>query len=137
MKIPLSSLILAFAPPAALLSGNLLRVTFFPDFDQLDPVFHLFGGFAVAWSAWNIYLVLRDAKYLPKLPLGALAYFFASSAVFVGVLWEFYEYMAYSRDPLSRQLAWWTDTIFDLAVDLIGGLFFFLAHVTFRKTPRS
>jgi hypothetical protein len=90
--------------------------------DWIDIPLHLTGGACVAFAAAMIIVYAIKIKKLPPLPW----YFFILSVlgvvIIVGVVWEFYEFLADVFYPVVLRQPSNADTMKDLANDLNGGL---------------
>ncbi|TSC67229.1 MAG: hypothetical protein G01um101472_481 [Parcubacteria group bacterium Gr01-1014_72] len=91
-----------------------LRLFWYWSFPWLDVLVHAAGGFLVAVGGFLAYLVM-DGNLLPKrrfLVLGIL------SPLFVGALWELFEYY-FGISVAEEHLVF--DTAVDLTMDVVGG----------------
>lgn len=90
---------------------------------HLDTSMHFLGGLGVAWFGLAI---LQDD--ITRLNRWKQLLILVSFAALVGVLWEFAEYMVgFGRDVVPWLWRWFhggslTDTLFDLAADLVGAM---------------
>jgi len=112
--------------PVAVYVAQMLRQALLPSMSELDILAHYLGGFAIAYGTHNLLCLLpRKLTGWPFTPFTTwIALVF--SAVFVGVAWEWYEWLrfhnlhgVYDGVALS-QLSWWNDTVHDLLMDTLG-----------------
>jgi len=107
---------------------------------NVDPILHLFGAFFIA---------MFFADYLKHMQIGnpgsprlKRILILISVVVFIGVLWEFSEYLAtnffgnylYSKYKIICCMGNLDDTISDLMMDTIGAVTFVLAFRVPSKT---
>jgi hypothetical protein len=89
--------------------------------DWIDIPLHITGGACVAFAAAMFIAYAIKIKKVPPLPW----YFFILSVIgvviLVGVVWEFYEFLADVFYPVILRQPSNADTMKDLADDLIGG----------------
>ena len=123
---------------AATFFGNMF-VTFWSKYDyyHVDKFFHFLGGFFVAMFFY--YYLEHELK---KIGWFKSIVILVSTAILVGVLWEFWEYSmdrifhdtllgAYSlRLRFGGDL---TDTLGDLFLDIIGAIAFSISHLLRRR----
>jgi hypothetical protein len=88
----------------------------------IDVPLHLTGGACVAFAAGSLIAYAVKIKKFPPQPW----YFFILSVIgvvaIVGLVWEFYEFLADAFYPVILRQADNADTMKDLANDLNGGL---------------
>ena len=107
-------------------------------FSWFDTIQHLMGGFLIA-MLFSEYLKenFRENKPIHNILI------VVGSTIFIGVVWEFLEYIANQTliDPLYRKFqirAYFMgdleDTIKDMANDIIGGL---IASLIFIRRPKK
>lgn len=106
-------------------------------FSSLDILMHLVGGACVAWAAMVLVAYAIRENKLPRMPFWFVVAFCVGTAITVGVLWEFYEFMNDFFMNTNQQLAQYgvNDTMKDLADDLMGALI--LSVVTGRKMLKN
>lgn len=95
-------------------------------FRNLDVPLHIAGGF---WSALFIFWIFKKRKdpYLLTVSWEISLLLVVSFSVFVGMLWEFYEFLYDVFISSTRSYAYLlqlgtADTIKDLFFDLVGGV---------------
>lgn len=113
----------------------------YQDFFWFDIILHFLGGFFVAMLMAN-YL----NEYFVNKKILKNVFIIVSATVFIGVVWEFSEYIAnlalspiiYERFAIRTYfMGNIDDTIGDLLVDILGALFFsFLHFLGSRKTHK-
>ncbi|MEI7741011.1 MAG: hypothetical protein WCJ29_00740 [bacterium] len=103
--------------PALVLALQLCRQKFLYGHDDIDPIAHFFGGLAIAHSA---FIVVKAIYGKLKIPTLFMATFLIMSGVYIGVFWEWYEYIRFHNDPTMVNWPWWPDTLYDLFMDMIG-----------------
>jgi len=94
-----------------------------------DLLLHFLGGaFVVTVARWSLasapQSVLRLSRLRPLL-------FYIAITVFIGVLWEFFEFAA---DLTYIRSGYWVDTYTDLIMDMLGGAFAYLLLCA-RRVP--
>jgi len=112
--------------PVAVFVAQKLRVQLLPGQYQWDMMAHFLGGFSIAYGTLNLLRALP--KKLIGWPLTRFTLFVALvfSTMFVGVCWEWYEWLAFHGttgryDGINfSEWAWWTDTLNDLLMDTLG-----------------
>ena len=106
---------------------------------NFDKVMHFLGGFVIAWLLWNLFYT--DLK---KLSWFSFIFFLMSGVIFIGVLWEFTEYVSgvYLSNAQSPILSIFyryfhggdlLDTLLDLAIDMVGALPLIIGTLWSRK----
>ena len=108
-----------FWPAAIVLAIHAGSILFFALDYTWDELLHALGGASMAWAAWRACRRWQAPRRLPDVPVWFLAAFSLFFAVFAGVLWEFYEYIAFVTWAPQFDLTL-RDTIKDLAFDLGG-----------------
>ena len=89
----------------------------------LSIIFHFAGGLATAWSALMVYGFYQKKFKLKIRPQFLFYLFLISLVALVGILWEVYEYIHDCFSPIVFQPSL-TDTMSDLAADLLGAIAF-------------
>lgn len=115
-----------FGPAFLILLLHVLRIVINPYGYKWDHVMHFLGGASIAWMFWRWSFYLHHWNVLPELPRWFRGFTSLTFAVFIGVLWEFYEYAVF---------IWWipafdirlADTMSDLGLDVCGALLFVFA----------
>ncbi len=121
-----------FAPAFLLLLAHVLRIVINPDGYKWDHVMHFLGGASMAWFFWRLTAYVHHWNGLPELPRWFRGFTSVMFAVFIGVLWEFYEYAVF---------IWWipafdirlADTMSDLLLDLVGAVIFTVGYVVIER----
>ena len=106
-----------------------------------DMILHFLGGFFVAMFFLHYFKNTNHGK--PGSPEFKKALIIISSAVFVGVIWEFLEYSAtellgdylYNNYRIICCIGNLDDTIKDLLMDILGALAFVI--ITFKSINKS
>ena len=102
------------------LSGKYDLYTYWEHF---DTALHALGGLAVAW--FGLVIFQREITHL--IPWKQVV-IFVSFATFIGVLWEFAEYLVGIYPDVVPWLYHWfhggdlADTLTDLSADMVGAL---------------
>jgi hypothetical protein len=122
-----------FWPPAVVFGLHLLRQLFLPTYYEFDMVAHFFGGFSMAWVAWNVHRFAYAVQPFTELPKWLLFLWIVSIAELIGVLWEFMEYYYANRVVTNFNMTL-GDTILDLVLDLAGAILF--SVVAIMVAPR-
>lgn len=116
---------IVFAPPAVLLFIQILRVVFLPNAYVLDITAHFLGGLTISWSAMIAWSFAKKAKYITTFQPWMMYYMIATAGLVVGVFWEWWEFWM-QRWTGSMYQPTIADTMQDLFMDLIGGIFFII-----------
>ncbi len=93
----------------------------------LDIPFHIAGGAAAAWAGFLLYSLFRREKSTINITPRPLFYLYLIGiTALIGILWEHYEFL---HDYLAQSIMQpsLTDTMKDLANDLLGALLFCVA----------
>ena len=105
-----------------------------------DMVLHAGSGFLLGIVGWIVLFLLNSTNTLPREMKPAFVSFFAVTfAVFVGVLWEIFEYAVDLIWPSVNMMSQETgvaDTMNDLIVDLVGAIIVALMGYAYAKTGR-
>lgn len=126
----------AFWLPALVLAVHGVASLGFQAYDRLVPLdvpMHLAGGLAIAW-AWArglAVLVEADLVRRPDRPLWYLLVFALTCTA--AVFWEFGEWVSDSAVGTHAQIGL-EDTLFDMALGIVGGILFLLV---FRVQERG
>ena len=121
---PVFSGVLLFLLNAVFVSQNA-----YTQVQTLDIAMHFLGGCIVAWFLCLYFK--NERKIIPKLA-GALL--IIGGTALVGILWEFFEWSLDNFVFIETQfMGGLNDTLFDLAMDLAGGL---VVALFFRKQKR-
>ena len=100
-----------------------------------DEPLHVFGGAAIVWLLLHVHQAVTGGAEMARLPRWYVACWLVAGAVFVGVAWEWYEFVRWMTfDPgMDLTLA---DTLKDLCMDTVGAWAAALAFVPKQKTRR-
>lgn len=105
---------------------------FYYRFAYIDKVFHFLGGVVAAW--FFFVLLGERAKSFSALRMVLIAMVFV---YFVGVVWEFLEYISTVYSPIYApwlqhyfSIGSWLDSLGDLVADMAGGLIVTLSVLT-------
>jgi hypothetical protein len=90
--------------------------------DWIDIPLHLTGGACVAFAAAMLIAYAIKRKKLPSIPWYFFILCVLGVVALVGLVWEFYEFLADYFYPVILRQADNADTMKDLANDLNGGL---------------
>ncbi|HWQ99694.1 MAG TPA: hypothetical protein VN397_02490 [Candidatus Methylomirabilis sp.] len=105
--------------------------------ENIDFLMHFFGGVAIAWGAL---IIVKDAvsrKALPaSLPAWMQSYIAFSTTAFIGIVWEFHEWVQDYYFHTTRQPDL-SDTMNDLLMDLLGAIFIIFILDLVRKRSRK
>ncbi len=106
---------------------------------QSDKLLHILGGVIAAWLVYIHYRHIHVHLELPHLRLLIVA-----GVALIGVVWEFAEYLSGNYGGLLFSLLQkyfyggdLTDTLGDLAADLLGAFIFVLVVGLYRKRKKS
>ncbi len=109
-------------PPIAVLVLHIIRQLVLPLAIGLDVLMHFLGGLSIAASAAMSYRLLRRRGHLDQLSYPFFGYLLITTALLVGVLWEFFEFFFAQNAMLKAGLNLYSDTLGDLNMDLLGAL---------------
>jgi hypothetical protein len=105
---------------------------------DFDIVMHILGGFWV--GTFLLYFFEEHPRLSPLHETGGWRAFVSlvSLVVLVGVLWEFYEFLAaylpvILRNASTPEFQTYTDTLGDLLCDITGSIAAGLAFIRFQK----
>jgi hypothetical protein len=105
-----------------------------------DIVLHTGSGFLLGIIGFLTLFLLNQTDRLPEgIRPAFLCFFGLTFAVFLGVLWEIFEFAVDMIVPGANMLSWETgagDTIVDLIVDTIGAVIVALMGWAYIKTGR-
>jgi len=123
-----------FGPAVLVYAVNFLAVVsgLYGVWKWFDIPMHFLGGMAIAWLAyvaWDLGLGLYEKKVMDSIPLLIKAVSIISFATFIGVVWEWHEFIIdainirqmISFVPMQPGLA---DTMKDLLMDVLGATTF-------------
>lgn len=106
---------------------------------QSDKILHIIGGII---SAWLVYIHYRHIHVHIELP--HLRLLIVAGVALIGVIWEFAEYLSGTYGTLISPLLYkylhggnLTDTLGDLAADLLGAFIFVLIIGLYRKSKQG
>ena len=102
------------------------RLELFDEFIWMSPVFHLSGGFLVAYFVLVLYKTFRDKRATIE-PKTLLFIFIIATTTLIGVFWEFYEYLIDHFLTTDYQTTI-EDTLLDLFMDIAGSILFCLFY---------
>lgn len=91
----------------------------------VSPIMHGIGGFVTAWTAWMIWNLHVPKKELQKFPRYVFIMILVGVVLFVGISWEWYEYILDVLYDTSHILGV-GDTLLDLTMDTVGALVYSL-----------
>ncbi len=125
-----------FFPPVLVLIIHTILMLFgiYSTHDWIDIPMHFIGGFSVAVTFTLILKSLQRNDLLGKMNLLVFLTFVVSLTAFTAVLWEFWEFLADVFVSLGAQLGI-ADTMLDLFLGILGGLFGFL--FTYKSLKKS
>lgn len=111
-------------------------------YQYFDMSLHFLGGFFVAMFFTNFLNSNYADKSLSKAKISIFSLIIVSTTLFVGVFWEFLEYLVtvYYRDYLLQKysviccIGNLDDTIGDLVFDITGALIFVLIYLIYSKS---
>jgi hypothetical protein len=113
---------------------------FYYHFWWWDIILHIGSGFLLGIVGFLVLFLLNHTDRLPEgMRPAFLCFFGVTFAVFLGVLWEIFEFAVDVIVPGTNMLSWETgprDTIVDLAVDTLGAIFVALLGWAYIKTGR-
>ena len=99
---------------------------FYYKFWWWDIVLHTSSGFLLGIVGWIVLFLLNETDRLPKgIRPVFVAFFGVTFAVFLGVLWEIFEFIVDTMWPHINMMSRETgvdDTMYDLIVNLIGAI---------------
>jgi hypothetical protein len=105
-----------------------------------DLVLHLSSGFLLGIVGWIVLFLLIQSDRVPRGITPALVCFFGVTfAVFIGVMWEIFEFTVDSIWPEANMMSHETgvaDTMHDLIVDTIGASIVGLMGWAYAKSGR-
>jgi hypothetical protein len=105
-----------------------------------DMVLHLGSGFLLGIVGWVALFLLNQTDHVPRgMRPGFVCFFGVTFAVFVGVLWEAFEFLVDNLWPSVNMMSNETgvsDTMLDLMVDLVGATIVALMGYSYFKTGR-
>ena len=84
-----------------------------------DLLLHFFSGSCVAMATVVFWNNFRDTSQTPRLKMIFIALL---GTIIVGLLWEAYELLL-GATSFSEDVAYWSDTVSDLVMDVSGGFF--------------
>jgi hypothetical protein len=113
---------------------------FYYHFWWWDMVLHAGSGFLFGVVGWIVLFLLNQTDRLPKgMRPAFLCFFGVTFAVFVGVLWEIFEFIVDSVWPHVNMMSNETgveDTMHDLIVDTLGAILVALMGWAYFRTGR-
>ena len=113
---------------------------FYYHFWWWDIILHTGSGFLLGIIGFLALFLLNQTDRLPdEIRPAFLCFFGLTFAVFLGVLWEIFEFAIDMIVPGANMLSWETgagDTIVDLIVDTIGAIIVSLMGWAYIKTGR-
>lgn len=101
----------------------------YESYPWVDIPMHFMGGFSAAISLLGFGSYLMERKLMGKLDKVALFFFAISMVALIAVLWEFMEFGLDFIVDFKTQLSL-KDTIGDLFMGLIGGVFGYFAYLS-------
>lgn len=105
-----------------------------------DVVLHTSSGFLLGIIGWIVLFLLNQTDRIPRGMKPAFLCFFAVTfAVFLGVLWEIFEFVVDSIWPEVNMMSHETgvaDTMHDLIVDTIGAIIVASMGYAYSRTGR-
>jgi hypothetical protein len=105
-----------------------------------DMVLHSGSGFLLGIVGWIALFVLNQTDRLPRgMKPGFVSFFGVTFAVFMGVLWEIFEFAVDSLWPQINMMSNETgvaDTMHDLIVDTLGAIVVGLMGWAYSRTGR-
>jgi hypothetical protein len=111
---------------------------FYDHFWWWDIVLHTGSGFLLGIIGFLVLFLMNQTDRLPEgIRPSFLCFFGLTFAVFLGVLWEIFEFAVDMIVPGANMLSWETgagDTIVDLIVDTVGAILVALMGWAYIKT---
>lgn len=105
-----------------------------------DMVLHTGSGFLLGVVGWIVLFLLNQTDRLPPgMRPGFVCFFGVTFAVFMGVLWEIFEYLVDTFWPEVNMMSMETgvsDTMHDLIVDTAGAIIVGLMGYAYSKSGR-
>jgi hypothetical protein len=105
-----------------------------------DMVLHTGSGFLLGVIGWIVLFLLNQTDRLPAgMRPGFVCFFGVTFAVFMGVLWEIFEYAVDTFWPEVNMMSIETgvsDTMHDLIVDTLGAIIVALMGYAYSRTGR-
>ncbi len=134
--IPFRELLKYFFPPVLVLIIHIFLVPFgiYYLYDWIDIPMHFIGGLSVAITFTLVLKSLQRNNLLGKMNYMVFLVFVVSLTALTAVIWEFWEFLADVFVSLGAQLGI-ADTMLDLFLGIIGGLFGFL--FTYKSLKKS
>ena len=88
----LYQVVLSISPMLAVFFANMFLYTLFGLTEEFwfSMSMHALGGFVTAWSAANVYGLVKEKCRLFIKPFFLFAFFLIGTAAMVGILWEVY-----------------------------------------------
>src|SRR3989338_7627615 len=117
--MPMSfNILLAISPMLAIFFANMFLYTLFGLTEELwfSMSMHTLGGFVTAWSAANVYGLVKEKYRLSIKPFFLFVFFLIGTTAIVGILWEVYEFISDVIAPFAVRLTL-ADTLLDLLMD--------------------
>lgn len=131
LKPLISDLSRAAIPPIVVVALQAARMSLLPGALSFDILMHFLGGAAIAWSAMIVYR-RWEARGWVHADAIVRDYAVWMTAVFVGVIWEWWEFWMERWTHRIYQLSM-GDTMQDLFMDTIGALFLVLVYRLRKK----
>ena len=119
------NILLAISPMLAIFFANMFLYTLFGLTEELwfSMSMHTLGGFVTAWSAANVYGLVKEKYRLSIKPFFLFVFFLIGTTAIVGILWEVYEFTSRIVFPSQVPLTL-ADTLTDLLMDMLGAVVF-------------
>ena len=112
------------------------RIGVYLIFPWMDIPLHFIGGFLIAHSFILIYIFLRGKKLIFVKNKFIFLFFILSIVSLIAILWEFWEYIVINFFNLDVLMTL-EDTLFDLFMGLVGGIFSFFTFGKRLKTQQN
>ncbi|OGH70590.1 MAG: hypothetical protein A3C90_04245 [Candidatus Magasanikbacteria bacterium RIFCSPHIGHO2_02_FULL_51_14] len=122
------NILLVISPMIAVYALNIFLYTAFGLTEELwfSMPMHALGGFVTAWSAANVYGLVKEKNRLSIKPFFLFVFFLIGTTAIIGILWEVYEFISDVIAPFAVELTL-ADTLTDLLMDMLGGAVFALS----------
>ena len=112
-----------FIAPFIVLSLHVFLIDLYTIWPSFDILMHFLGGASIAYGAWVFFRILKEYKLLEHMPRLLEVFLLVTITSFAAVLWEFFEFTGgyiLEIDFLQMNLQ---DTMADLTLGLLGGVF--------------
>lgn len=94
---------------------------------SLDVPMHAIGGFAAAWSVWNVVQLVKQRWSVRIEPPMIFYAFIVTATIAIGVVWEGYEFL-HDRLFSYQSQAGVPDTMMDFLMNTLGAVLFCSIH---------